>query len=412
MLLEYAKTLKGIEVHGGSIRIRFTYQGIERRETLKGVKLTKANLKFAFNKRAVVLHEIATGQFDYLEHFPESKSGRLFCEVKRIPSVAEALEIWLSIKKTKVRAKTANNYRNDAANHILPNFGNRKLNTITYSEVEAWRSKDLGHLSNKTINEICIPLRGAFSNAVADRVIDHNPMDHVHNLNKGTPDNADPFELSEIKLLTDCETYKQSEQNGFIFACWSGLRVSEWVALAWEDVDLLKKQVSIKRSVVKGRYAYPKTKGSQRTLDLLEPAYDALVKQKQLTMMMKPFEIQTLQEDNRKLSKESLRFVFLDSLTNGPYKDGQNLQEKFFKHFLQQNNIRHRGVNQARHTYASQLITAGVAERWIAKQMGHTSIAMLEKHYGRWMDAEMPNMASDVSKLFQNRPTDAHRKLI
>jgi integrase len=412
MLLEYAQTLKGVEVHGGSIRIRFTYKGIERRETLKGVKLTKANLKFAFNKRAVVLHEIATGQFDYMDHFPESKAGRIFCQVKRIPTIAEALEIWLSIKQTKVRTKTASNYRNDAANHILPTFGKRRLNTITYSEVEAWRSKNLGHLSNKTINEICIPLRGAFSNAVADRLIDHNPMDHVQNLNKGTPDNADPFELSEIKLLTECETYKKSEQNGFIFACWSGLRVSEWVALAWEDVDLTKKQITIKRSVVKGRYAHPKTKGSQRTLDLLEPAYEALAKQKELTMMMKPIQIETLQEDNRKLGKENLRFVFLDSLTNGPYKDGQNLQEKFFKHFLQQNNIRHRGVNQARHTYASQLITAGVAERWIAKQMGHTSIAMLEKHYGRWMDAEMPNMAADVSKLFENRPTAAQRKII
>jgi integrase len=127
-------------------------------------------------------------------------------------------------------------------------------------------------------------------------------------------------------------------------------------------------------------------------------------------MMAPKIEVSILQEDNRKQSNENLKFVFIDTLTNRPYADGQNLQEKFFKLFLQQNKIRHRGVNQARHTYASQLITAGVAERWIAKQMGHTSIAMLEKHYARWMDSEMPNMASDVSKLFQNRPTAAHRK--
>jgi integrase len=66
-------------------------------------------------------------------------------------------------------------------------------------------------------------------------------------------------------------------------------------------------------------------------------------------------------------------------LTNGPYKDGQHFQEKFFKHFLQQNNIRHRGVNQARHRYASKLITAGVAETWNAKKIGYKSLAMLEK---------------------------------
>jgi integrase len=58
------------------------------------------------------------------------------------------------------------------------------------------------------------------------------------------------------------------------------------------------------------------------------------------------------------------------------------------------------------------LITAGVAERWLAKQMGHTSIAMLEKHYGRWVDAEMPNMVADVSKTFQNRPTATQIKII
>jgi integrase len=52
-------------------------------------------------------------------------------------------------------------------------------------------------------------------------------------------------------------------------------------------------------------------------------------------------------------------------------------KRRFLKHFLQQNNIRHRGVNQANHTYASKLITAGVAKRWNAKQMGHTSLAML-----------------------------------
>ncbi|KPV97683.1 hypothetical protein AN214_00649 [Pseudoalteromonas sp. P1-9] len=34
------------------------------------------------------------------------------------------------------------------------------------------------------------------------------------------------------------------------------------------------------------------------------------------------------------------------------------------------------------------------------KQMGHTSILTFEKHYAKWMDEEMPEMASKASKLF------------
>lgn len=43
--------------------------------------------------------------------------------------------------------------------------------------------------------------------------------------------------------------------------------------------------------------------------------------------------------------------------------------------------------------------------------MGHTSIQMFEKHYGRWMDSEMPDMAKTVSQMFQKDPTATHENL-
>lgn len=81
------------------------------------------------------------------------------------------------------------------------------------------------------------------------------------------------------------------------------------------------------------------------------------------------------------------------------------------KGFLKKIGIRYRGPNQARHTFASQLLTKGVAERWIMREMGHTSIQMFEKHYGRWMDSEMPDMAKTVSQMFQKDPTATHENL-
>jgi len=45
--------------------------------------------------------------------------------------------------------------------------------------------------------------------------------------------------------------------------------------------------------------------------------------------------------------------------------------------------------------------------------MGHTSITMLEKHYGKWMNEEIPDMAARVSKIFSSpsAPTKSKKAL-
>lgn len=49
--------------------------------------------------------------------------------------------------------------------------------------------------------------------------------------------------------------------------------------------------------------------------------------------------------------------------------------------------------NNCRHTYASQMLSTGVVPLdWIADQMGHTSTAMIWKHYGKWINEDGPDM--------------------
>src|SRR3990167_5906332 len=58
---------------GGSIRLRFTYLGEQRSETLKGKRISKPSVEFAKRKLALIEYQIAEGTFNYGEHFPESK---------------------------------------------------------------------------------------------------------------------------------------------------------------------------------------------------------------------------------------------------------------------------------------------------------------------------------------------------
>ena len=202
-------------------------------------------------------------------------------------------------------------------------------------------------------------------------------------------ENCDPFTLDELQLIESQPTADQSELNGFLFACWTGLRASECYALAWEDIDFVKRQIKIRCGVTKGDYAYTKNDGSYRTIDLLDQAYDILVRQKALSFAMPAIKVDVLKDDNRSYEKAELRFVFINTLNQNPHTDGQNVNKRFLQKHLKKCGIRYRAINQAR-------------------QMGHTSITMLEKHYGKWMNEVIPDMASRVSKIFAN-PTSCSK---
>ena len=48
---------------------------------------------------------------------------------------------------------------------------------------------------------------------------------------------------------------------------------------------------------------------------------------------------------------------------------------------------------------AALLCLIAAPKEWIALQMGHTSTAMIDKRYGKWLKEERPSMADFVSDL-------------
>ena len=57
-----------------------------------------------------------------------------------------------------------------------------------------------------------------------------------------------------------------------------------------------------------------------------------------------------------------------------------------------------RGINQGRHTFASQLLTSGqVPPEWIAEQLGHSDTSMIYKHYGKLIAEDMPDYITKLN---------------
>lgn len=124
----------------------------------------------------------------------------------------------------------------------------------------------------------------------------------------------------------------------------------------------------------------------------MEPAWDALRKINAINQK-KVATVDIVERDNKTVRQHKLHFVFLNSKSGLPHVSDFVVRDRFFKAHLNKAGVRYRGPGQCRHTYASQLLTTGVASiDWIAEQMGHTNGNMIRQHYGTWITEDGPDV--------------------
>jgi len=355
------ETYPGVISQTRTIRIGFYYDGIRCRETLK-IPPTPSNLKFAENKRNAILFEIETGQFDYLKHFPNSKKAKaLAAKNGDYVTVGSALKAYLIRAQSRCEYTTIRDYNTSVYKYLIPEFGSLTLNELTPSQVKHWLAQL--PLSNKRKNNILIPLRQMYQDAYYDETIDKNPLSRVKNLRVKQKEPI-PFTLKEIKAILN--QLVGQLRNLIQFAFWSGLRSSELIGLKWEDVDFEKKQVHIRRAVVRGRVKTTKTRAGLRTIELTEPAYQALKEQSSFTL-------------------NQSEWVFNDPKTNDRWKNDNPIRKRVWIPALKAAKVKYRNPYQTRHTFASMMLSQGKNPMWVAHQMGHSDWGMIRKVYGRWI---------------------------
>lgn len=392
----------GVEMNGKQLRIWFIFSGQRCREPLEGIsKVNKAAIAYADNKRRTILAEIKEGRFDYAAHFPNSPRAAMFTgtggpSLKR--TVKEGIDRWLEVQRALKASSTVVNYVSKSG-HVENKFGKRRIVDISKSDIELFQAQLLKQgLAPKTVNDIFTVVRGVWADAFGDGILKANPLDRISNVGSDVDlEHADPFSRTEIELLGKADPVRRSDARMIEFNCWTGLSLSELIALAVEDVDLETGTVRVRRALVVGEFKVPKERSRIRTVELVDPAL-ALMREIAAAANNAPsVEIEVIQRDNITAKKQHVRFLFRSS-TSGLLWNSKTLSNWFTGH-LKKAQVRHRGVNQCRHTFASQMLSSYVPVEWVARQLGHTDTTMVRKHYGRWIQSDTKSMAGLVSQL-------------
>lgn len=371
---------RGVEVFRNAVRIRFTWNGIRRCETLP-YPTTQKGLAAASKLRDQVVSLNKHGLLDddkYAELFPSSATV-----VGSTPKFGEYAQLWLDSRE--IAAGTRLNYKGALNLYWIPKLALVRIDLITPTLVRRIVAQTKWASAGVKRNAL-VRLSTILRSAVSDGLIDKNPADSLE-LPKRSRKEIDPFELEEanriIALLYQNEHWPGTIYAAFYeFVFFTGLRLSEALALRWDAVDFDKKQVHVCRTVALGKVEERTKTGKDRFVLLNERALHALRFAKQYA-------------ERRKSGAgkvKSTPFVFPPSKNQEYVKQTSDLHH-CWRPALKALGIRYRPPYNCRHTYATICLMSGLNPAFISQQLGH-SVQMLLSTYARWL-----NSSSDWGEL-------------
>ena len=274
---------------------------------------------------------------------------------KKILLFSEVAQDGLEFKKPNVRHSSWKMYEMLLRLH-LSEFNYLKINRVTVTKVESFISnKQADKMNLSTLRRIITTFNQVMKYAVRHRYIDYNPVRDAER----PRDQGDEEKLhirilvpEEINALLDAES-DLKYKTLFRLAIFSGARQGELFGLKWTDIDWINSQIHIQRTYNHGAWYRPKSKTSNRKIDLGPTTMSELKKWK---LACPPSDLD----------------LIFPNKTGNPL-DQSNLMKSCFYPCLKKAGIERIRFHDLRHTFASLLIEQGENIKYIQTQLGHSS---------------------------------------
>jgi len=279
---------------------------------------------------------------------------------------------WIRGKRPPlVRESRARDYRQHFEAYILPRFGNHALDAVTFKKIAEFRSELITRVRLKTArNIIGSSFRAMWRDVRAEGATDRDPFGPL-TWPAAQAGNPDPFTQEEReKILRYMAKRAPFFYPVVYFFFWTGARPSEIAALRVDDVDLEGAVVAITKSRHMGRDDRPKTTASRRAIAIL------------------PNVVKVARRWAR--MRREINDFFFQNMIGGPL----NLNDWARFHWpkiLEGAGVRRRNFYSCRDTFISHALTQGVNLKWLQEYCA-TSIAMIERRYGRYMNPDQSEL--------------------
>ena len=276
-------------------------------------------------------------------------------------TVYELFEEWFTAVSLRVKASTLSNYRMKADKHILPAFGSIRYEKLTPEMVHHFIHQKLHDgLSAKYISDIVIEFK-TMANYISKTHGFRNPLSAV-SLPKAKPKEMQLMTpAQEKRLCSYLIQHPDLTAAGVLLSLQMGLRIGEVCGLRWEDIDLSKRTLTVRRTVQRImtrtgtalRTDSPKSKGSRRCIPI--PAF---------------------------LCRLLGRFHGQGYLLTGSEKciEPRTMQRRF-RAILQKVQLPSMHYHTLRHQFATNCIKAGFDVKTLSEILGHASVETTLKLY-------------------------------
>jgi len=296
---------------------------------------------------------------------------------------------WLPSIASTVRPGTVRRYADIVKNHIVPALGGIRLAKLSALDLQQLYADRLAKgFSPNYVRYDHAVLHRALGQAVRMRVIDRNVADLVDppRLVKSEATTWDAREVVKVLDLGD-ETDLAALWR---LALLGGLRRGELLGLMWEDVDLERGLLAIRRGLIAGsagkwELGAPKTASGRRTIALDTTCVSAL-RRHRAAQNAERLRLGAIWQDRG--------FIFTNETGGLLLPNALFLR---FRRLIATAGVRVIRFHDMRHTCATLALIQGVHPKVVQERLGHATVAMTLDRYSHVTEGLQRDAAESIA---------------
>ncbi|MGD1044717.1 MAG: tyrosine-type recombinase/integrase [Bacteroidota bacterium] len=282
--------------------------------------------------------------------------------------LSKQVEQFLEYARSNYPKKTFDVYR-AALKQFQVICGDIALDKITAKQWDTYRIRRLEHVSPVSVNIELRTLKAFLNTVVRWGNLEHSPF------NKqpfATVPESSPIFFTKEDFQKLLAVIKQAWlREAVVFTVLTGLRRGELINLRWQDVDLQRHIFTVQSNPT-----FKTKQGKKRTLPLNETAFHLLSLKHSQNIGDYVFTVR-----GKQIAEDWLSQLFKRSVRE------TSLNDKLHWHSL-------------RSSFASWLVIDGVSIYAVSKLLGHSSVAITQKHYAHLATENLHNDVNKISVLF------------